>query len=59
MNVQTLMMRPLENAYGDLEFGGSDRLRLVWDKKGLSTYFSNSRGTICNSRISLCMRGFI
>ena len=49
MKVQTLMMRPVENAYGDLEFGGRDRLilpRLVWAKKELLTYFSNIKGTI-------------
>ena len=43
------MMRAVENAYEDLEFGGRDRLilpRLVWAKKELLTYFSNIKRTI-------------
>ena len=42
------MMLPVENAYGDLEFGGRDRLilpRLVWAKKEINL-FSISKGTI-------------
>ena len=43
MKVQTLMMLPVENAYGDLEFGGRDRLilpRLAWATKEINLFFN-------------------